>query len=90
MLQAFDTLSELTVAFPDEQTCIEHFRAIRWARGAFCPYCGCTEIYNFTDERTHKCKACDDVKISKKKKPPRKAAVRSRTAHIGSTLPKSP
>lgn len=58
MSQAFDTLSELTAAFPDEQTCIEHFRAIRWARGAFCPYCGCTEIYNFSDGRAHKCKAC--------------------------------
>ena len=58
MLQAFDTLSELTVAFPDEQTCLDHFRAIRWARGAFCPYCGATEIYNFSDGRTHKCKAC--------------------------------
>jgi transposase-like protein len=58
MLQAFDTLSELTVAFPDEQTCVEHFRAIRWSRGAFCPYCGGIEIYNFSDGRTHKCKAC--------------------------------
>ena len=58
MLQAFNTLSELTARFPDEQTCVEHFRAIRWAHGAFCPYCGGTEVYNFSDGRTHKCKAC--------------------------------
>jgi hypothetical protein len=58
VLQSFDTLSQLTAAFPDEQTCVEHFRAIRWARGAFCPYCGGTGIYNFSDGRTHKCKAC--------------------------------
>jgi transposase-like protein/IS1 family transposase len=58
MLQAFETLSELTLAFPDEQTCIDHFRSIRWAHGAFCPYCGGTEVYNFSDSRTHKCKAC--------------------------------
>ncbi len=58
MLQPFDTLSELTAAFPDEQTCVEHFRSIRWAHGAFCPYCGGTEVYNFSDGRTHKCKAC--------------------------------
>ena len=58
MLQAFNTVDELTRAFPDEQTCIRHFREIRWARGAFCPYCGGAEIYNFSDDRTHKCKAC--------------------------------
>ncbi len=58
MLQAFDTLSELTLAFPDEQTCIRHFRAIRWAKGAFCPYCGSTRVYNFSDDRNHKCGDC--------------------------------
>ena len=58
MLQQFDTLSELTAAFSDEQTCIEHFRSIRWAHGAFCPYCGSTKIYNFSDKRTHKCGDC--------------------------------
>lgn len=58
MLQHFETLDELTSAFPDEQTCIEHFRAIRWAQGAFCPYCGGTRIYDFSDKRTHKCGDC--------------------------------
>jgi transposase-like protein len=58
MLQSFDTLSELTLAFPDEQTCIRHFRAIRWAKGAFCPYCGSARIYNFSDDRNHKCGDC--------------------------------
>jgi transposase-like protein len=58
MLQSFDTLSELTLAFPDEQTCIRHFRAIRWAKGASCPYCGSTRIYNFSDDRNHKCGDC--------------------------------
>jgi transposase-like protein len=58
MLQHFDTLEELTAAFPDEQTCIRHFRAIRWANGAFCPYCGSTKIYHFSDDRTHKCGDC--------------------------------
>ena len=58
MLQHFDTLDELTRSFPDEQTCVEHFRAIRWAHGAFCPYCGGTHIYDFSDGRTHKCGDC--------------------------------
>jgi len=58
MLHNFETLDELTRAFPDEQTCIAHFRSIRWAQGAFCPYCGGTRIYDFSDDRTHKCGDC--------------------------------
>jgi transposase-like protein len=58
MLQHFDTLEELTAAFPDEQTCVRHFRAIRWANGPFCPYCGGTKIYHFSDDKTHKCGDC--------------------------------
>src|SRR5271156_4306298 len=58
MLQQFSTLEELTAAFPDEQTCIRHFRAIRWTNGPFCPYCGATKIYHFSDDKTHKCGAC--------------------------------
>src|SRR5947209_2490898 len=58
MLKHFETLEELTAAFPDEQTCIRHFRAIRWANGPFCPYCGGTKIYHFADDKTHKCGEC--------------------------------
>jgi transposase-like protein len=58
MLQSFKTLEQLTAAFPDEATCVAHFRAIRWANGAFCPYCGGMRIYNFSDGRTHKCGDC--------------------------------
>ena len=58
MIQQFDSLFSLLQAFPDEQTCIDHLRAIRWATGAYCPYCGSTDIYHFSDRRTHKCAAC--------------------------------
>lgn len=58
MIAQFDSLFEMAQAFSDEQTCIEHLRAIRWANGAYCPYCGCTEIYTFSDNCTHKCKVC--------------------------------
>jgi transposase-like protein len=58
MFQQFDSLFSLLQAFPDEQACIDHFRAIRWANGAYCPYCGSAEVYHFSDRRTHKCKAC--------------------------------
>ena len=45
-------------AFPDEQTAIDHFTAIRWADGAYCPLCGSTKVYHFSDKRTHKCGDC--------------------------------
>ncbi len=58
MLAEFNSLMELVTALPDEQSCIDHFRAIRWKSGAFCPYCGSTKVYDFSDKRTHKCGDC--------------------------------
>ena len=57
MLKKFDSLFELFEAFPDEQAAIDHFRAIRWRDGEFCPYCGSTRIYHFSD-KTLKCRDC--------------------------------
>ena len=45
-------------AFPDEQAAIDHLRSIRWRDGAYCPHCGSTKIYHFSDNRTHKCGDC--------------------------------
>lgn len=56
--KSFDTLIELMTALPDEQSAIDHFTAIRWKRGAFCPLCGSTRVYHFSDNRTHKCGDC--------------------------------
>lgn len=56
--QQFETLSQMMAAFPDEQTAIGHFTAMRWTNGAFCPLCGSTKVYHFSDERTHKCGDC--------------------------------
>lgn len=56
--QQFDTLFQMMAAFPDEQTAIDHFTAIRWKDGAFCPLCGSTKVYHFSDKRTHKCGDC--------------------------------
>lgn len=58
MIQHFDSLFDLMEAFPDEQSCIDHLRAIRWRDGEFCPYCGGTRIYTFSDRKTHKCGDC--------------------------------
>jgi hypothetical protein len=56
--QHFDGLIELMKAVPDEQSAIEQFTAIRWRHGAFCPHCGSTKVYHFSDDRTHKCGVC--------------------------------
>lgn len=58
MLQKFDSLIELMEAFPDEQSCVDHLRAIRWKHREFCPFCGHGKIYHFADNRTHKCASC--------------------------------
>lgn len=57
-LKSFKSLIELFEAFPDEQTAIDHLRALRWKNGAFCPYCGSTRVMHFSDKRTHKCSDC--------------------------------
>lgn len=58
MLTNFDSLFDLMAAFPDEQACIDHLRAIRWAKGEFCPHCGHDKVYGFSDKRTFKCAQC--------------------------------
>ena len=56
--QHFNSIIQMMKALPDEQAAIDHFTAIRWKQGAFCPHCGTTKIYHFSDGRTHKCGDC--------------------------------
>lgn len=58
MIKQFASLHEMVAAFPDEQAAIDHLRSIRWRDGAFCPHCGSTRVYHFSDNRTHKCGDC--------------------------------
>lgn len=58
MLTHFDSLIDLLTAFPDEQSCLDHVRKIRWADGEYCPHCGRTRIYHFSDKRNFKCGDC--------------------------------
>jgi len=58
MLAHFDSLYDLTAAFPDEQACLDHIRQIRWRDGEYCPHCGGTRIYHFSDKRNFKCGDC--------------------------------
>ena len=54
----FNTLIEMMAAIPDEDAAIAHFTQVRWANGAFCPYCASNRVYHFSDARTHKCGDC--------------------------------
>ncbi|MCJ1962881.1 IS1595 family transposase [Novosphingobium mangrovi (ex Hu et al. 2023)] len=56
--QQFTSLIQMMRAMPDEQSAIDHFTAIRWKHGAYCPHCGATKVYHFKDGRTHKCGEC--------------------------------
>ena len=58
MIKNFDSLFDLMDAFPDEQSCVDHLRAIRWKDGEFCPHCGDNRVYHFSDRKTFKCGAC--------------------------------
>jgi len=54
----FNTLIEMMAAVPDEDAAVAHFTQLRWAKGAFCPYCASERVYHFSDNRTHKCGDC--------------------------------
>ncbi len=58
MIKQFTSLYDMMEAFPDEQSCIDHLRSIRWKTGAHCPHCGSTKVYHFKDNRNHKCGDC--------------------------------
>lgn len=54
----FSNLVDLMQKFPDEKSCVEHLRAIRWKDGEYCPYCGNEKVYHFKDGKTFKCASC--------------------------------
>ena len=57
-MENFSSLIDLVNTIPDEQAAIDHFAAVRWKDGAFCPHCGGTRVYHFSDNRAHKCGEC--------------------------------
>lgn len=58
MLTQFKTLSDLMIAFQDPQTAIDHFTAIRWPKGAVCPYCDCPKAYALSRKNRFRCSGC--------------------------------
>src|SRR5215212_8773869 len=57
-MKEFSSLYEYFEAIPDEQAAIDYFRAIRWARGEFCAYCGHDKVYALKGGKAWKCAQC--------------------------------
>ena len=57
MIKQFKTLSDLMITFGDNQAAIDHFKAIRWRNGDFCPYCGHDKVYSLKANR-YSCAQC--------------------------------
>jgi len=55
---AFKTLAEFMDHFCDEETCRAHFTAIRFANGEYCPHCGHTKVYTFSNGKRYRCGGC--------------------------------
>ncbi len=59
MIQEFNSLIDMLKVFSNEQKCIDHFSAIRWINGIYCPHCQSRrKIYKFSDSRRYKCADC--------------------------------
>jgi len=54
----FKTLTEFTDFFRDEETCVKHFTATRFANGEYCPHCGNGKIHLFANGRRYRCAGC--------------------------------
>ncbi len=57
MIKQFKTLADLNITFRDNQVALDHFKAIRWRNGEFCPYCGTTKVYTLKENR-YQCAEC--------------------------------
>jgi transposase-like protein len=56
----FKSLRDMERAFPNEDVCINHFRALRWpeAHKIPCPHCGVIAGHYTLANNTHKCRDC--------------------------------
>ena len=44
--------------FPDQDSCIKHLEAVRWASGVTCAYCDSENTYEMPKESRHYCNSC--------------------------------
>ena len=58
MKRPITSLYQFFEVFPDEQSVVDHLRAIRWRDGAYCPHCNSKRVMHFSDKKTHKCHDC--------------------------------
>src|SRR5947199_6795549 len=60
MLKQFKSLSDMTATFADEDSCINHFRSLRWPdpNQTACPHCGAIGRPYLLGNNTHKCASC--------------------------------
>jgi transposase-like protein len=58
MVKHFKTLADLCNTFSDNQVALDHFKAIRWRNGQFCPHCGHDKIYTLKNRNRYKCAQC--------------------------------
>jgi transposase-like protein len=54
----FKTLAEFMTHFHNEDVCREHFAAIRFSNGEYCPHCKHNEIYKFSNGKRYRCAKC--------------------------------
>jgi len=54
----FKTLFDVVKIFSNEDICREHLKKMRWDDNPFCPHCGATRIYHFSDGKRYKCAEC--------------------------------
>lgn len=57
-LPKFNNLIQVMQYFSDEKVCLQHLREMRWKEGVYCPHCGNTKVYTFTDGKYYKCAGC--------------------------------
>jgi DNA-directed RNA polymerase subunit RPC12/RpoP len=54
----FKALTDFTDHFCDEEVCVKHYTAVRFADGEYCAHCGHREIYSFKGGKRYRCAAC--------------------------------
>jgi transposase-like protein len=79
MIGSFSNLTELVMYFDTDAKCLEFLEQQRWGNEVFCPHCGNSKTYRFSDGKRFKCASCreqftakvgtifEDSKISLKK-----------------------
>jgi len=50
--------NEFLKQFPDEESCLQHFRKVKESQGITCPKCGNTVHYWNKRHKSHDCAEC--------------------------------